>query len=190
MLLRVLTVLSILVIVEGNLTAQQSESQKSSSTAAVPDAAPIQLTETTRSQNGSKMAPMAPSFVNRGDQIVIALTGELAQEYAKRAGGSVPAGAKIEALARVEQVLPGGNLRIEHILFKHGQDKPELVTLTATINGRNITADIEPAGTFISVSPDSKPIISASESRTLRTELSDRNSVKLRSWISNEDSEK
>ena len=116
------------------------------------------------------------------------MTGDLATEYFRRTNTSglnetPPNGLQIESIAIVEQVLEDGRYRLEYSSkIRSGKKPPRMITLSVVVDPKKIQTRTSPKGSWISSSPDTKPVLSESDSKTQFVELSDLKGVKLQTW--------
>lgn len=137
------------------------------------------------------IAQQHDTATNIGEILSIKMTGDLAKEYARLTGslrGDEAWGLQVDTTAMIAQKLNDGRIRIEHSSHVIRQGKTaRLVTLTATVDTKDITADILPTGTPISASPGAVSEPSSKETKTLRLTLSNLKGLKLRSWSLSEE---
>jgi len=134
------------------------------------------------------------SVARVGDVIIIRMTGDVANEYAKRTSkelakriSEVPDGAplsglRVELSATVDHVLPDGALWIEYSHMMRDQKPVRLVTLTGKIDPQKITTDVTPKGTKVLGSPGAEPTVTTEDFKNRRLELTDLKGFKLRIW--------
>jgi hypothetical protein len=124
-----------------------------------------------------------------GDKVWVRLEDPLAHEYAARIG--VPQqqaqGLSIEIIATIEQRQPDGTYRIEHHMPISTGEKPQMETLTATVDPKDFAVDVTPKNIPVYSSPGDvkngiKPTLTQAERRNLRLTLSKLDGVKLRTW--------
>jgi hypothetical protein len=141
---------------------------------------------------GGLVARGDDAVISVGDQIALEMTGDLAEQYARRTGSlkpdqQVPSGLSIVTSATVCQQLKNGQYRIEHSTsFIDRAKKPGLVTLTSTVDAKQLKQHVKRRGPVYASPADSQngPKLGQieSESRILRLELSELKGLKLRTW--------
>ena len=129
--------------------------------------------------------------LNAGDVLLLDLRGNLAREYARRSSSPDSAnqgGLQISTSATVVQKLNDGRLRIEHSTpVWRGNKADRLLTLTATIDPKDLRAEVIPTNTPTYASPaehkkGAKPALTTKETTSFCLPLSELKEVKLRTW--------
>jgi hypothetical protein len=141
--------------------------------------------------NGLLAQESKPS-INIGDRLIIRMTGDVANEYARRSGRQTPTanGTRlvIETPATVSERLSDKHYRIEHSCPINIENKPQrLVTLSAIVDPTKIVGSIAPREINYSSPPTSKknvvePVAERPDDQTRKIELSDLREVKLQTW--------
>ena len=125
---------------------------------------------------------------NVGGKLVIKMTGDLAQEYAKRTGPireeKVDSGFEIQAVATIVEKANDGQLGIQHTSYVHLEGKlAKLVTLTGNVNPSRFTTYGVPKGTITYENPGPNASTrTTADSTILQLEVSDLKGLKLRTW--------
>jgi hypothetical protein len=134
--------------------------------------------------------------LNAGDVLLLDLRGNLAREYARRSSSPHSAnqgGLQISTSATVVQKLNDGRLRIEHSTpVWRGNKADRLLTLTATIDPKDLRADVTPTNTPTYASPaehkkGAKPALTTKKTTSFCLPLSELKKVKLRTWTLTEE---
>ena len=132
----------------------------------------------------------APPKVRVGDDVVITMSGRLAEDYMRITTGK-PAtgrGLEVQLVANVAQLLPNGQLRLEASSSSRAKDQTErMVTITATCYAKQIMTRPIPKGTPVYASPaaakdPANAKLTTADSRTLEVELSGLKGLKIRIW--------
>ena len=134
----------------------------------------------------SLLAQQADSVAKVGDMVTIKVTGDLAQDVAKRISklpeGRPLDGLKIHMAAAVRDVSPDGTLYIEYLQMMRDEKPVRLITLAGKVDPRKITTDITPKGTKIHSSPEAEGKVTTEDYLNRRLELTDLKGFKLRTW--------
>ncbi len=120
------------------------------------------------------------------------MTGDLAIEYARRAGtlkqNDEPRGLFIESTATVAQKLDNGRYRIEHSSqFKIDNKPSRMITFSTIVEQTKFTSNAVPKNTAVYSSPADlkngvKPTFTQDEHRSTSLELSELKGLKLQTW--------
>ena len=130
--------------------------------------------------------------INIGDRLIIRMTGDVANEYARCSGLQISKDEgirrTIETPATVSERLTDKHYRIEHSCpISLENRRQRLITLSAIVDPHRIVGSVDPKQIDYSSPPTSNekaviPVVKRLDDQTRTIELSDLKEVKLQTW--------
>jgi hypothetical protein len=126
-----------------------------------------------------------------GDFVVVDLTGKLAMEFSRCCGdtGTNSPSPIVSTIGTITGKTADGRFRVElSVPTKRQGVAPRLVTLSMTVDAKDITTQVTPKDTATYASPaDSaravKPTMTTKETKSRHLALSDLKGAKLQTWV-------